>query len=904
MAIVDTKPNLNSCKFEQCVGDTLGLSGITNVFGSFNIKSNGCIDSINGYKISGNTILKTKTTDINSIFIGSGAGSSVGNGISNIAIGSSSLYNNQSGCYNIAIGYNTLHDNITGCYNIANGYCALYANISGSSNIAIGNRALASNTIGHENIALGCLSLYNNQSGSLNVAIGYYTLFNNIKGCNNIANGYCALFGNISGSTNIAIGDRALACNKKGCENIAIGQFTLVCNDSGRANIALGSDALFCNTSGIYNIAIGVHSLFYNTSGSDNVALGYFSLNCNTTGCENIAIGTSALNNNTTGCYNISFGYHSLYFNQNGTDNIAIGHNVLYNNISGAKNIGIGVATLINNSSGQLNVALGYNALTSNTIGNDNIAIGTNALLYNTSGCFNIAYGFNALRCNVTGCNNVAIGELAGYYVTGSSNVMIGSCAGYYERKSNKLYIANCGECSLIYGEFDNKILCINARTYITNLTSGSTAKAVYYNPTTHELSYGGAFTGSSNNVSGEKVSKIINKTSHGFNVGDVIGWSGGTYNKAIAKNSYDGETIGIVSKVVDSNNFELTQSGYITGLTGLVTNTTYFLSSSTPGQLTSTKPSSDGDVVKAVLVANSSTTGWVLPYPGYVVSTGNTGTVEWGQITGNITGQTDLMQQLTYCLNSPSTCTVGGITAGTVLTGKTMMCLLQDILAPYIIPTFSAFDMTGTFPIEVGSVFSGSKTFTWSTTTSSNVATNSIGIAEVGGSVLCTGLANTGSASVNIGSKTNTSPTTWTWRISGCSTQHHCFTRDVSKCSIYPYYYGKLTSGSRPPVTNSLVTGGTKVVGNSNGTVTVNFNSASNEYTWLAIPAASTSKTCWYRTALDNGRIASSPSDKYPDECIISISSGQGCWSNVNYKVYMSDTVGEITTAIEFRNS
>ena len=127
-----------------------------------------------------------------------------------------------------------------------------------------------------------------------------------------------------------------------------------------------------------------------------------------------------------------------------------------------------------------------------------------------------------------------------------------------------------------------------------------------------------------------------------------------------------------------------------------------------------------------------------------------------------------------------------------------------------------------------------------------------------------------------------------------------------MSKCSLYPIYYGKLTSGSRPAVTNSLVTTGCigKPACNSTSTVTVSFNSASDEYTWLAIPATSTSKTCWYVNALDNGLINDSPSDKYPDECTLDITSAEGCWSSISYKVYMSGAVGEITEAMQFRNS
>jgi len=123
-----------------------------------------------------------------------------------------------------------------------------------------------------------------------------------------------------------------------------------------------------------------------------------------------------------------------------------------------------------------------------------------------------------------------------------------------------------------------------------------------------------------------ENITKLINQASHGFVVGNVIGWSGGTYNKAIANGNYDGEVIGVVSKCYDANCFDLTQSGYVTGLTSLSTNATYFLSPTTAGALSSSEPTVAGQVNKSVLIADSSTSGWVLPYPGYIVTTGTTG--------------------------------------------------------------------------------------------------------------------------------------------------------------------------------------------------------------------------------------------------------------------------------------
>ena len=104
-----------------------------------------------------------------------------------------------------------------------------------------------------------------------------------------------------------------------------------------------------------------------------------------------------------------------------------------------AENIAIGEFSLINQnpSFGSSNKAIGNNALRNNLIGEKNIAIGQGALNNNTIGSFNIA---------------------------------IGNEAGYFETGSNTLYIEGSNadqDNALIYGEFDNDILKLNAETTI-----------------------------------------------------------------------------------------------------------------------------------------------------------------------------------------------------------------------------------------------------------------------------------------------------------------------------------------------------------------------------------------------------------------------------------------------------
>jgi hypothetical protein len=126
--------------------------------------------------------------------------------------------------------------------------------------------------------------------------------------------------------------------------------------------------------------------------------------------------------------------------------------------------------------------------------------------------------------------------------------------------------------------------------------------------------------------LGGERIFKTICQ-SHSFVVNDVVGFSGGTYNKAIANGTYDGEVIGIVTKCFCSTAFEVTQAGYVSGLTPVFTmNDTYFLSASVPGSLTNTEPIVPNYISKSMLIATSSSTGWVLPYAGYIITSGVTG--------------------------------------------------------------------------------------------------------------------------------------------------------------------------------------------------------------------------------------------------------------------------------------
>jgi hypothetical protein len=117
-----------------------------------------------------------------------------------------------------------------------------------------------------------------------------------------------------------------------------------------------------------------------------------------------------------------------------------------------------------------------------------------------------------------------------------------------------------------------------------------------------------------SSTSNGSATSRTITQTAHGFTVGKWLYGTGSAYALATASN----DTIGVVTSVVDANNFILTTSGYATGLTGLVQGSTYYMDT-VAGNITATIPAG---VIRPVLIADSTTSGYVQQYTNQAVGT------------------------------------------------------------------------------------------------------------------------------------------------------------------------------------------------------------------------------------------------------------------------------------------
>lgn len=133
----------------------------------------------------------------------------------------------------------------------------------------------------------------------------------------------------------------------------------------------------------------------------------------------------------------------------------------------------------------------------------------------------------------------------------------------------------------------------IDTSTYKVLVTDGSNNIFKMFWPST-----GG---GGGGNLNGFLAARdTITKTSHGFTVGKVVYFNGTTWALADTTNADDFPVSGVVSKVVDANNFEVTHAGKMTWTsTPLTLGVPYYLTVS--GNVTSTAPNTSIPIMYAI---------------------------------------------------------------------------------------------------------------------------------------------------------------------------------------------------------------------------------------------------------------------------------------------------------------
>lgn len=140
---------------------------------------------------------------------------------------------------------------------------------------------------------------------------------------------------------------------------------------------------------------------------------------------------------------------------------------------------------------------------------------------------------------------------------------------------------------------------------------------------------------------SSETVTRDINQTTHGFSVGDWVRHNGTIYVAAQADVDANSDALGVVSAVAGVDDFTLQIHGYITGLSGLTAGAAHFLSDTVAGAITATPPADVGEIVKPVLIADSTTSGYINVMRGNEVQGSPAGIVvqdEGSTITSSVT--------------------------------------------------------------------------------------------------------------------------------------------------------------------------------------------------------------------------------------------------------------------------
>lgn len=172
------------------------------------------------------------------------------------------------------------------------------SNVTGVSNAFIGYQAGLMNTIGNDNVFIG------NASGS----------------------------GNTTGNKNIFMGTSSGKSNTTGERNVFLGSESGMKNTSGVQNIAIGEQAGYSLETGLKNIFIGTVAGYSNVSGTDNVFIGNFAGNLSTAS-SNVYIGRTAGMNNVTGSSNVFLGEQSGRLNEAGSGNVFIGKGAGYSEL-------------------------------------------------------------------------------------------------------------------------------------------------------------------------------------------------------------------------------------------------------------------------------------------------------------------------------------------------------------------------------------------------------------------------------------------------------------------------------------------------------------------------------------------------------------------------------------------
>lgn len=164
--------------------------------------------------------------------------------------------------------------------------------------------------------------------------------------------------------------------------------------------------------------------------------------------------------------------------------------------------------------------------------------------------------------------------------------------------------------------------------------------------------------------LSTDRLQNVVEYANHDFAVGTILGWDGSTWFLSIANSDLNSQVVGMVSVVLDANNFVITQVGFVSNLPlSYTAGDEYYLSPSVPGALTNVKPVTPGEYVVALFIPYTLHTGYFAVTPGVEVL-GSPGIFVWHPVTTNtvMVGDNGYFVETNSTLTLPAASGVGDI--------------------------------------------------------------------------------------------------------------------------------------------------------------------------------------------------------------------------------------------------
>ncbi len=273
------------------------------------------------------------------------------------------------------------------------------------------------------------------------------------------------------------------------------------------------------------------------------------------------------------------------------------------------------------------------------------------------------------------------------------------------------------------------------------------------------------------------------------------------------------------------------------------------------------------------------------------------------------------------YLGETPSAVDLCGIYVGYELTGKTVSCIIQDLLVPELCGNITepsiTIDLAYSGILEIGHNISQIVTANFNRGCINpqycSVSDKRSGLPNAYcftgsdmpiGFQLCTStIASENILSYNVSSGIQTwgvcarydagNPALGSKGTEYCAALSSGYTALVTSSirGILPWYWGTNLTNT---ITSDIINSGNKKVAVVTQSTPICFN-ATTEYLWFAAPAGTTTKTKWWVCAANAGDIGGT-GNLWANACSVNVTSAEGCWSNCSYDVYV--TCGITTTA------